>query len=67
VDWVASQTATLEARLVEHVSFRLEYRHDHAAGDMFFAGDVEGDGVTTPYVPDARYQDTFTLGTTAWF
>lgn len=66
-EWVASTTATLEARAVEHVSVRLEYRHDHASGDMFFVGDVEGDGIVSPFVPNARYQDTFTLGATAWF
>lgn len=66
VDWVASQTATLEARAADHISARLEYRHDHAAGDMYFAGDVavDADGA---FVPDARYQDTVTLGATAWF
>ncbi len=67
VDWITSQTATLEARAVDHVSLRLEYRHDHAAGDMFFAGDVAGDGDTAAFIPDARYQDTITLGATAWF
>ncbi|NUP11614.1 MAG: porin [Polyangiaceae bacterium] len=67
VDWVASATATAEARLVDHVSFRLEYRHDHAAGDMYFANEVAGDGETAPFVPNARYQDTFALGATAWF
>ncbi len=67
VEWVASQTATLEARAVDHVSVRLEYRHDHAAGDMFFKGDVAGDGDAAPFAPDARYQDTITLGATAWF
>ena len=67
VEWVASQTATLEARALDHLSLRLEYRHDHAAGDMFFAGRVRGDGVVQPFVTDARYQDTFTLGATAWF
>jgi len=60
VDWVTSQTATLEARAADHVSIRLEYRHDHAAGDMFFAGDVVGDGAAAPFVADARYQNTFT-------
>lgn len=67
VDWVTSQTATVEARAADHLSLRLEYRHDHAAGDMFFAGEVEGDGLEAPFVLDARYQDTFTLGATAWF
>ena len=66
-DWVASQTATLEARAAGHVSLRLEYRHDHAAAEMFFSGRVRGDGVADPFVPDARAQDTVTLGATAWF
>jgi hypothetical protein len=67
VEWVSSGTATLEARLREHVSFRLEYRHDHAAGDMFFGGQVTGDGKVVPYVPNRPSQDTLTLGATAWF
>lgn len=67
VDWVVSQTATLEARAIDHVSVRMEYRHDHAADDMFFVGDVEGDGGVDPFVSNARYQDTLTLGATAWF
>jgi hypothetical protein len=67
VDWVASGTATVEARLVDHVSFRFEARHDHAADALFFAGDVEGDGDANPFVPDSRYQTTLTLGITAWF
>lgn len=65
-DWVTSQTATLDVRPHDHVSFRLEFRHDQGAVDMFFRGDVEGDGVTTPYVHDDDAQDTITLGVTAW-
>ncbi|MFO0547207.1 MAG: outer membrane beta-barrel protein [Polyangiaceae bacterium] len=67
VDWVTSGTLTLEARLLDHASFRLEYRHDHAAGDMFFSGDVTGDGMTNAFVPNARRQDTLTAGAVAWF
>ncbi|MBK6516983.1 MAG: porin [Polyangiaceae bacterium] len=66
-EWVASSTATLEARAVDHVLLRLEVRHDHAEGDMFFRGAVRGDGVTTPFVPNTSTQDTLTLGATAWF
>ena len=41
------------------VLFRLEARHDQAAADAYFAGD--------PTTPTRRYQDTVTLGATAWF
>jgi hypothetical protein len=65
--WIASGTATLALQPVDGVSVRLEVRHDHAADDVFFGGTVEGDGVTTPFVPNRRQQDTVTLGATAWF
>lgn len=65
--WVSSATATLDFRPHERVSFRLEYRHDHAGADMFFGGDVDGDGEATPYVPNRRAQDTLSLGATSWF
>lgn len=67
VRWLASATATLDYRPHERVSFRLEYRHDHAAGPVYFQGAVAGDGLTTPFVPNAASQDTLTLGATAWF
>jgi hypothetical protein len=66
VAWVASATATLEYRPVEHVSFRTEYRHDRAAGAMFFGGKVQTDE-SGAFVANRRDQDTITLGTTAWF
>jgi hypothetical protein len=66
-DWVTSQTATLELRAGDHLSTRLEYRHDLAASDMFFGGEVDGDGVATPFVADRETQDTITVGMTAWF
>jgi hypothetical protein len=65
--WVSSATATLDFRPHERVSFRLEYRHDHAGADMFFGGAVEGDGTTDPFVANRRAQDTLSLGTTSWF
>jgi hypothetical protein len=65
---VSSATGTFEVRGWEHVSLRLEYRHDHADRDSFFAGKVQGDGSTAlPYMPNARSQDTLLLGATAWF
>lgn len=65
--WIASGTATLAVQPVDGLSVRLEYRHDQAEGDVFFGGTVDGDGTTTPYVPNRRAQDTITLGATAWF
>jgi len=59
--WVSSETLTLDARPHDNVSVRLEYRHDLAASDMYFAGAVRGAAA------NARTQDTLTLGATAWF
>lgn len=67
VPWVSSGTATVDVRPHDHVSFRLEYRHDHAAGDMYFGGAVQGDGGAIPHVPNRAFQDTLTLGATSWF
>ncbi len=67
VAWVSSGTATVEYRPVSRISIRLEYRHDHAAGDLYFAGSVAGDGSAAPFVPNRRYQDTITLGLLGWF
>ena len=68
VPWVASATATIDVRPHEHVSVRLEYRHDQAAGDAYFRGAVAGDGsALDPYVPNAHAQDTLLLGVTAWY
>ncbi|MCC6751560.1 MAG: porin [Deltaproteobacteria bacterium] len=66
--WVASGTGTVELRPHERVVFRLEYRHDHGARDLYFAGAVQGAGTpTAPYLPNRRYQDTLTVGATTWF
>jgi hypothetical protein len=65
--WVSSGTFTFDARPHDHVSLRVEYRHDQAADAMYFAGDVKGDGVKTPYVPNARAQNTLTAAAIAWF
>ncbi|MDC3958373.1 porin [Polyangium jinanense] len=67
VSWVASGTATADFRPHERASFRLEYRHDHAAGNMYFGGAVPGNGVDAPFVPNRPAQDTVTLGATTWF
>jgi hypothetical protein len=65
--WVASATATVEYRFVEHLSVRFEYRHDRSGEDLFFSGEVQGDGVLVPFEPNRPFQDTVTLGVVAWF
>ena len=66
-DWVASGTATVDVRPRDNISIRAEYRHDQGQVDMFFKGRVSGDGSTAaPFVPNARGQDTLTLGVTTW-
>lgn len=65
--WLASETATLALQPIEGLSVRLELRHDHAKDRVFFGGDVMGDGVMTPYVPNRSAQDTLTVGAVAWF
>ena len=66
-----SGTLTADVRPVfvpggSNVSFRVEHRHDEADGAMFFRGTVPGDGVSTPFVPNASSQDTLTIGVTGW-
>lgn len=67
VEWVSSGTATLDVRPHDHVSIRLEGRHDVADTPLYFGRNVPGDGGATPYVPNARTQDTILLGATTWF
>ncbi len=68
VEWVTSQTVTLDARPHDNLSVRLEYRHDIAEAPLYFRRDVAGDGTAaSPYAVNARTQDTMLLGATAWF
>ena len=64
--WMASATATLAYQPAEGVSARLEVRHDQAADDVFFGGDVADDG-SGGFVANRAAQDTVTLGVTTWF
>ena len=66
-EWVRSVTATVDYRPAERVSLRLEYRNDNAEDDMFFGGNVTGDGVSTPYEMNRSSQDTITMGLVTWF
>ncbi len=66
-DWVASGTGTVDVRPRDNISIRAEYRHDQGQVDMFFKGQVSGDGsAANPFVPSARGQDTLTLGVITW-
>lgn len=67
VEWMSSFTAGLRLTPQDHLAVHLEYRRDWAAGNAFFRGQVEGDGLSTPFVRNADTQDTATLGATAWF
>jgi hypothetical protein len=53
---VGSATATADFHPVDHLSFRLEYRHDQASRAIYFR-----ERTTT------RHGDTLTVGATAWF
>jgi hypothetical protein len=67
-EWVSSGTATVDVRPHDQISFRLEYRHDAAEIPIYFGRDVIGDGSkSSPYVANARTQDTLLFGSTAWF
>ena len=66
--WVSSGTFTVDGRPHDNVSLRLEYRHDQAESDIYYAGNVQGNGTTmTPYVANSRSQDTITAAALAWF
>lgn len=65
--WVGSGTATVDLRPHPRASVRFEYRHDQAGSEMFFGGNVAGDGGMNPYVMNRRSQDTLTTGVTTWF
>ena len=64
--WVTSGTVTAEALPHDRVSLRLEYRHDQAERAIYFRGAVEADAAGVA-LPNARRQDTLTLGMVAWF
>lgn len=64
---VGSLTATVDVRPVEHVALRVEYRRDQASAALYFSGAVEGDGTSTPFVPNRSSQDTITFAAMGWF
>lgn len=64
---IGSGTLTLDARPVDHVSFKLEYRHDESDGDLFYRGAVSRDMTTMDWIANARRQDTVLAGMSVWF
>jgi Putative beta-barrel porin-2, OmpL-like. bbp2 len=64
--WVSSGTGTLDVRPADNLSVRLEYRHDSAGEALFFKKQVAADAAGND-IPNARSQNTVTLGATAWF
>lgn len=67
VEWVSSFTGSVELRPHRTVSFRVEYRHDHASDDAYYRGSVATDPASGNFVRNAQAQNTVTLGATAWF
>ncbi|MFO0759001.1 MAG: outer membrane beta-barrel protein [Byssovorax sp.] len=66
--WVSGATFTAEARPIEHVIARVEYRHDQASAPIYFSGEVSGNGSgAKPYVGNAQTQNTITLAVIGWF
>lgn len=63
---VSSQTLTADVRPHGNISFRPEYRHDHASDPMYYSS-LSSTDAGGRYLPDATNQDTLTLGMTAWF
>jgi hypothetical protein len=63
---LASATVTLDHRPTDGASLRLEFRFDESDADLFFGGDVTGDGVLVPFVPNRSSQSTLTIGLVTW-
>lgn len=69
VPWVSSGTATMDVRPHSNISLRVEFRHDQADGLLYFTGPtLVGNGrAQSPFVANARHQQTLLVGATAWF
>lgn len=65
--YVSSGTLTVELRPIDRVSFRAEYRHDHAGSPIFFGGAVSTDPTSNDFLFNRASQDTLTIGATTWF
>ena len=63
--WITSATATLAWEAHPNLDLRMEVRHDRSASPLYFRGTAAGDGVTTPFAPNATNQTTLLLGAIA--
>ena len=61
-DWVTSITATLAWEAHQHLDLRMELRHDMSASPLYFRDTAPGNGITTPFLPNALNQTTVLLG-----
>jgi hypothetical protein len=66
-EWVSGTTVGIDLHPEDHVSLRIEYRHDESRGPIYFRGLVTADAVSGNWIGNTGSQDTFTVGTTAWF
>jgi hypothetical protein len=64
---VSEETATLAYEPADGFSLRLEYRHDTADAPMYYRGQLPMSMMSSPATPNARSQNTLTLGAVAWF
>jgi hypothetical protein len=64
-EWVSGTTVTLVFQPVTPLTFYVEYRHDHAAGNTFFAGSVQTDPMSMTPILNSPTQDTLTVGVSA--
>src|SRR5262249_42956377 len=56
--WFTRGRATLAYHPADHISVRLEYRHDQAHDDVYFGGHVTIDPMSLAFVPNRDMQDT---------
>lgn len=63
-------TGTLSVPVVpNHLMLRFEYRHDNSTLNWFYKGDLEKstEPGSYPYIPNAKNQNTLTVGMVGWF
>ncbi|MBL8633830.1 MAG: porin [Myxococcales bacterium] len=66
MNYLASGTATLEFNVASGLLVRIEYRHDHSDGEVFFTAPSDASLFSARDVETDR-QDTLTVGAVVWF
>jgi hypothetical protein len=66
-DWVSSHALCLEKRFGDFAAAKIEVRHDSAASNLYFKGQVRTDLTTGAFLANTRQQQTVTLALTSWF